>query len=134
MHLIDTSVWIQYFRGGSSKAIEYFEHLLEYNMPFGLCHIIYQEILQGALTDQEFSQLGAFLRPQHFFEPKHPLKAHEAAANLYYQCRRKGITVRSTIDCLIAQIAIEHRLILLHEDHDFSNIAKVCPELKVFSP
>jgi predicted nucleic acid-binding protein len=46
-------------------------------------------------------------------------------------CRKKGITIRSTIDCLIAQTALENDLILLHEDYDFDLMAKVIP-LKFF--
>jgi predicted nucleic acid-binding protein len=47
------------------------------------------------------------------------------------RCRRKGMTIRSTIDCLIAQIAIEHDLELLHSDRDFENMVSVIPELKI---
>jgi len=46
------------------------------------------------------------------------------AARLYFVCRRKGVTVRSTIDCLIAAIAIEHKALLLHDDRDFDAIAR----------
>ncbi len=47
------------------------------------------------------------------------------AASIYFTCRRKGITVRSTIDCLIAQIALEHDLFLIHNDSDFDAMAPV---------
>ncbi|HEY3276329.1 MAG TPA: PIN domain-containing protein [Syntrophorhabdaceae bacterium] len=43
------------------------------------------------------------------------------------ECRKKGITIRSTIDCLIAQTVLEHNLILLHSDDDFNAISKVIP-------
>lgn len=58
--------------------------------------------------------------------------SYSQAANIYFTCRRKGITVRSTVDCVIAQIAIEHELILLHNDKDFENIAKVFPDLNLW--
>ncbi len=55
-----------------------------------------------------------------------------ARASLYARCRRAGVTPRSTIDCLLAQIAIEHNLLLLHSDRDFPRIAAVVPELKLY--
>jgi hypothetical protein len=56
-----------------------------------------------------------------------PVESFAQAAKIYFQCRRKGITVRSTIDCLIAQTAIEHNLLLLHDDRDYEGIASVIP-------
>jgi len=46
-----------------------------------------------------------------------------------FDCRRAGITIRSSIDCLIARVAIEHGLMLLHDDRDFERISKVVPDL-----
>ena len=48
---------------------------------------------------------------------------------MYFDCRSAGMTVRSAIDCLIARVAIEHDLLLLHEDRDFEKISGVVPEL-----
>ncbi len=53
------------------------------------------------------------------------------SARLYMDCRKKGITIRSTIDCLIAETALENNLLLLHSDNDFNTMAKVIP-LKFF--
>ncbi len=50
---------------------------------------------------------------------------------MYFNCRRAGITIRSATDCLIARIAIEHELILLHDDRDFESMAEVVPELEL---
>jgi hypothetical protein len=57
--------------------------------------------------------------------PRDPLATHVAAARIYYDCRRRGLTVRSTLDCVIAQIAIEHGVPLLHDDRDYDAIAHV---------
>jgi predicted nucleic acid-binding protein len=59
-----------------------------------------------------------------------PLRTHRHAARLYFDCRRQGFTPRSSIDCLIAQTAIEHRAALLHDDRDFDAIAKSAPQLR----
>jgi len=64
-------------------------------------------------------------KPFLFIEtPKHEKNSYSQAAHIYFTCRRHGITIRSTIDCIIAQLAIEHDLILLHSDRDFEQIAK----------
>jgi predicted nucleic acid-binding protein len=55
----------------------------------------------------------------------------EKAAENYHRCRKKGVTVRSTIDMLIAQTAIENDLYLMHNDNDFRNMATVIKELKL---
>jgi hypothetical protein len=52
---------------------------------------------------------------------------------MYFDCRRQGITLRSSNDCLIAQMALEHGLILLHDDEDFRRIGRVVPELREVS-
>jgi hypothetical protein len=53
------------------------------------------------------------------------VKTYEDAARIYFYCRKKGITIRSTIDCLIAQIALDQNLLLLHNDKDFDAIAPI---------
>jgi predicted nucleic acid-binding protein len=97
-----------------------------------LCILTYQEVIQGALNENDFASLSDYLVEQTFFYPKHHLETYSQAARIYFACRRKGLTIRSTIDCLIAQTAIEHDLVLLHNDKDFEHIANVFPELKLF--
>lgn len=58
--------------------------------------------------------------------------SYEQAVLMNFNCRRSGITIRSTIDLLIAWTAIEHDAYLLHNDKDFVNLAKVVPELKLY--
>jgi predicted nucleic acid-binding protein len=58
---------------------------------------------------------------------------HREAARLYQACRAAGVTIRSTIDCFIAQLAIEQDLVLLHGDRDFKRMAEVAPNLRLRS-
>jgi len=129
VYLIDTSVWIDYFRDVENASTKKFISILDRKYAFGLTGVIYQEILQGAVSEQDFNQLKDYLTTQRFFHPRDEIDTYECAAKLFYLCRRKGITIRSTIDCLIAQIAIEHNLIILHNDHDYNRIQSVVPEL-----
>ncbi|HKV08690.1 MAG TPA: PIN domain nuclease [Thermoanaerobaculia bacterium] len=132
MILVDTSVWIDYLKGKTTEAATEFLRLLDAGQPFGITSVIYQELLQGADSDTSFARLDKYLRTQRFFHLLDPLTSYREAARLYYRCRRVGITLRSTIDCLIAQTAIEHSLVLLHNDRDFDAIAKVAPELTLY--
>ena len=130
-YLVDTSVWIDFFSQRTTLAVDRLYQLLDTPDDYGITEFIYQEILQGALYEQDFQALGDYLVSQVFFHPKYAVETYRQAAYLYFSCLRKGITIRSTIDCLIAQIAIEHDLVLLHSDKDFIRIAECVPALKL---
>ena len=127
MILVDTSVLIAFFKGENSEASRKLTHLLQQNIPVGICSVVFQEILQGAASEKEYHLLLKYLESQHFYHPMDPVGSYSSAAKIYLDCRKRGITIRSTIDCLIAQIALEHNLLLLHDDKDFEAIAKVVP-------
>lgn len=131
MYLIDTSVWISYLREQNNSAVKNLISLLDDGVSFGITSVIYQEILQGAFSQKDLERLIEYFSTQRFFHPKDSILSYQAAAKLYFTCRRKGITLRSTIDCLIAQVAIENNLLLLHNDKDFENISLVTPELRL---
>ena len=130
MYLVDTSVWVDYIRGMDSPVIEFLDSLLSAPMTVGISDLIYMEILQGAKSEAGFNKLQRYFSTQQFYGFSHPQNSYEAAAFMYFSCRRQGITVRSSIDCLIAQCAMENELILLHHDRDFKNLEKVVPQLR----
>ena len=125
MILVDTSVLIDFFKGTKNDSVTCLKDIIQNQIPFGIASVVYQELLQGAKTKKEYTLLNKYLRYQRFFHPKDPITTYEKAAMIYFSCRKKGITVRSTIDCLIARIAIEHDLFLLHNDKDFVHMAPV---------
>jgi predicted nucleic acid-binding protein len=88
------------------------------------------EILQGARDQKSFDRLRNYFSSQQFFRTQDPEKTYSGAASIYLNCRKSGVTVRSVVDCLIAQYAMEQDLILLHHDRDFAQIASVFPKLK----
>lgn len=132
MILVDTSVLISFLKGTRNEQEKKLEDILENNIPFGINKFIYQEILQGAKTEKEFELIKEYLGSQKFYNLKNGIKSYESAAKLYFKCRKNGITVRSTIDLLIAETAIENNLYLLHDDKDFSNFAKIDIRLKEY--
>jgi predicted nucleic acid-binding protein len=131
MILVDTSVLVDFLKGSENEATQRLVDLLKKGMPFGITSFVFQEILQGAKSEQEYAQLKTYLETQRFYHPLDPVESYAKAAMIYFRCRRKGFTVRSSIDCIIAQIAIEHDFFLLHNDSDFDAIASVSP-LKVY--
>jgi|CXWL01.1.fsa_nt_gi predicted nucleic acid-binding protein len=133
MYLIDTSVWIDFIRGNKTSAVEQLRLILQTEQTTGISSVIYQEILQGSESEQRFNHFRDYFNELVFYHPKHPTDSYAQAAHLYFACRQKGITIRSTIDCLIAQTAIEHDLILLHSDKDFTRLAEAVPGLKLYS-
>ena len=131
MILVDTSVWIDFVRGRATDAVARLRELLDRGIGACLTSMIYQEILQGANSERAFRDFCVFFSGQRFLHPVDPVTSHENAARLYFECRRKGLSIRSSNDCLIAQIAIEQGVALLHDDRDFESIARVAPELKL---
>jgi hypothetical protein len=127
MILVDTSVLIQFFKGINSEGAKKFSIVLERKIPFGINSLIFQEVLQGAGSEKEYLILKKYLESQRFYHLKDPVDSFAKAVKIYLDCRKKGITIRSTIDCLIAQTALENGLVLLHEDNDFDLMSKVIP-------
>jgi predicted nucleic acid-binding protein len=131
MILVDTSVLVDFFKGMKNEPSQRFKFILQQGIPFGITSLIYQELLQGARSEKEYRLLRGYLETQRFYNPKDPVDSYAKAARIYFDCRKKGVTVRSTIDCIIAQTAIEHNLLLLHNDNGFGAIASAIP-LKIY--
>ena len=123
MILVDTSVLIDFFKGIQNDPSLSLKEIIRQQIPFGIASVVYQELLQGAKNKKEYKILDEYLSCQRFFHPLDSVGSYGKAAWIYLSCRKQGITVRSSIDCLIAQIAIEHDLLLLHNDKDFINMA-----------
>ena len=130
MYLVDTSVWIDYIQGRETAAVELLDELLQNPLAVNLNDQIYLEVLQGAKSEESFETLKRYFSGQRFSNFENSRESYASAARLYFDCRRKGITVRSSIDCLIAQCALENELVLLHQDSDYIKIQSVAPELK----
>ena len=131
MILVDTSVLIGYFKGLKGLPYDKLDNLIDQNIPIGICNQIYQEVLQGAKDKKEFDLLKEYLKTMDFYDLRYGKKSYENAALMYYECRKAGITPRSTIDLIIAQTAIDNNLLLFHNDKDFVQIFQVNSDLKL---
>ncbi|MDX9957638.1 MAG: PIN domain-containing protein [Spirochaetia bacterium] len=132
MILVDTSALIDYFKGIDSRPAALFETLMVHGVPYGICDSAYQELLQGSGTLDEFATLKDYLETISFHDLQHGKESYERAALLNSQCRRTGVTVRSMIDLLIAESAIENNLLLLHNDGDFDTMSRVTKDLGIY--
>lgn len=127
MIFVDTSVLIGMLRGHRSSPIDRLAALEASDTPFAIPMLCCQEVMQGAADEREWRLLRANLSTQRLVIPADPVATHWEAARIFFECRRKGFTVRSSIDCLIAAIALEAEAELLHDDDDYERIAKVRP-------
>jgi predicted nucleic acid-binding protein len=130
MILADTSVWIDYFNGTENKQTESLDRILsEQSVIVG--DIILTEILQGFDSNKEFNLAKQALDPLDCVQLGGKSLAIKAASNFRF-LRSKGITIRKTVDMLVASWCIEHELELLHNDKDFDQIATQLP-LQIYS-
>ena len=120
MILVDTSIWIEFLAGRQRVDPDDFLRLVT-------CPPVIQEVRQGL---RRSSQADAFFEN---FEAVPCLSAPTpsllflAAAEIYREGRRRGVTIRSSYDCLIAAIAIEHKVPVWHRDRDFDAITQYTP-------
>jgi len=117
MWIVDSSVWIDYFNGKITHETNLLHTALGYR-PIGIGDIILLEVLQGFRHQRDFNAARQALLRFPVFTMGGVDIAIKSAEN-YRFLRRKGITVRKTIDCLIATFVIEHDFWLLHSDRDF---------------
>jgi predicted nucleic acid-binding protein len=120
--LVDSSVWIDYFNGSATVATERLDGLLSREQ-LAVGDLILTEVLQGFADEREFLTVQRMLMSLHVVEVGGGAIAIQAARN-FRALRRAGITVRKTIDALIATRCIESGYELLHDDRDFDPFVK----------
>lgn len=131
MVLVDTTVWIDFFRDRSEPHVVALQKMIEGDDDLCVCGVIFAEVLQGIRSDADYR------KTKEYFDALILLPMHQMtfvrAADIYRTLRKKGITIRKPVDCMIASVAIEHDLPLLHNDREFDQIAK-SSELRVADP
>ena len=128
--IVDTSVWIDFLNGHPSRQAELLAQAIAEGDAIHLPGLVLTEILLGLKNDAQARRVESLLDAFDWVEGP-TRQDHVEAAGLYRQCRAKGITVRSTIDCLIAQLCIRDNLPLLAKDRDFTEMARVVPLVMV---
>ncbi len=122
MVIIDTSAWIEYFRGGLPRIVKKVDLCLEQDL-VGIGDLVYCEVMQGIRSPRERADVSTLLLSLPLFDMVGFTMAEKSAAN-YRLLRSKGVTVRKTIDVLIGTFCADHGLQLVHHDSDFDLMAK----------
>ena len=113
--LVDTSAWAEFLNGTGSPEARAVDRLLAGEDDVVTCGLVAAEVFQGIRRDRE--DLEAFFRKMTFLEPA-GIDTYLKAADLHRGLRKRGVTVRSTIDCLLAVLAAENGCGLLFRDRD----------------
>jgi predicted nucleic acid-binding protein len=120
MVLVDTTVWIDFFSANLYPHVKTLEDLIADREDICLCGIVLTEVLQGIRSDSEFNRTQDLFSNLIFLPMEYSIFLR--SAEIYRNLRRKGITIRKPVDCMIAAVAIEHDIPLLHNDTDFTPI------------
>jgi predicted nucleic acid-binding protein len=122
MVLVDTTVWIDFFADRNEPHVATLLELIENEVDLSLCGVILAEVLQGIRSDTNYIKTKEYLGDLIFLPMRQATFLR--AAEVYRSLRKKGITIRKPVDCMIASVAIEYDIHLLHNDRDFDYIAK----------
>jgi predicted nucleic acid-binding protein len=120
--LVDTSVWIDYFNGTITPQTETLDRLLGHE-PLAIGDLILTEVLQGFADERDFNEARKMLTSLTVIELGGQEIAIQAAKN-FRSLRNRGVTVRKTIDTVIATRCMQDGYDLLHNDRDFDPFAK----------
>ncbi|MCP9489539.1 MAG: PIN domain nuclease [Solirubrobacteraceae bacterium MAG38_C4-C5] len=131
MIVVDTSVWIDLLNGVESERAVRCTGLIRDGAPVALTDIVLTEVLQGLRTDREAQLVASRLRAFPILRLQ-ALEDFALAASLYRTARHQGVTVRRTLDCLIAAVCVREDVAILHGDADFDRLAG-CTALRVFA-
>lgn len=123
MILVDSTVWVSYFNGQDTPEVRHLDRVLaEATAEVVTMNLILTEVLQGFRTERGFRKAERLLLRLPLLRPD--TDVHVAAARLFRRLRKKGITVRGAVDCVIAQTCMEYDGCLLTADRDFDFIAQ----------
>jgi predicted nucleic acid-binding protein len=124
MLMVDTTVWIDFFGGKETPEVTTLEDFIKEGSDICICGIILTEVLQGIRNDKEYRKILSRFDPLIFLPMNR--STYVKSAEIYRDLRRKGVTIRKSVDCMIAAAAIEQNIPLLHNDRDFDLIEKHC--------
>ncbi len=122
MMIVDSNTWADFFNGAPSPHAERLEVALEEEEDLAVIPIIITEVLQGFRTDTGFQRAQRVLVSLPVIHPT--VECHARAARMFRSLRRKGVTVRGAVDCVIAQTCLDTEADLLSPDADFKHIAR----------
>jgi len=121
MILVDSNIWADFFNGTASSHVQRLDAALDAEEDLAVIPIIITEVLQGFRSEIGFRQAQQLLVELPLIQPD--VDCHVRAAGLFRTLRRRGVTVRGSVDCVIAQACLDADAELLSSDADFRRIA-----------
>ena len=115
--LVGTSVWVDFFNDYPSQEAQGLANLIEDEVEIVTCGLVLAEFFQGIRNRRSLKSLEVYFRDMVNLKPREP-ETYLVAAELYRGLRARGVSVRSTVDCLIARLAEEAGVLLLAKDRD----------------
>jgi len=133
MVLVDTSAIIDLLKGVENEPAKLFHRILENRIDYGISILTYQEVLQGARDENEEMQLQSYLGTQRIYMLPDSLSFYDEVSRYRRLLRQRGVTIRNTIDILIAMTAVWYGLKLLYDDRDFGYLVGEIEGLEEYS-
>lgn len=121
--LVDTSVWVDFFNDHPSKQAEVLARLIRERADILTCGLVVSEVLQGLRQEKSRLSIERHFRQMEWLTPNEP-DTYMEAADLFRRLRQRGLTIRSTIDCVIAILAAQHDALILSKDRDLRVIVE----------
>lgn len=129
MIVVDTSVWIDFFRDEPTREVEFLSAQIDADAGVALTDVVLTELLQGARDERQARRLERRMRSFEVLRLE-TIEDFRRSAYLYRLARTHGVTIRRAIDCLIASVCVREDVPILHDDADFDRLAS-CTDLRV---
>lgn len=123
--LVDTTVWIDFFRGVQSPKVATLGQAIQAREDICCCGFVLTEVLQGIREDKELGTTKRLFEGLIYLYDDR--STFELGAAIYRELRRKGCTIRNSIDCLIAATVVQHDVAFLENDRDYQFIDQHYP-------
>jgi predicted nucleic acid-binding protein len=123
--LVDSTVWIDFFKGKKTAHTEKLEQAIHNREDLCCCGFILAEVLQGIRDEREFASIKKHFENLIYLDDDRT--TFELGAAIYRELRRKGITIRNSIDCLIAAVVLQQGVRFLENDRDYEFIGQHYP-------
>ena len=123
--LVDTTVWIDFFRGKASEKVAKLEEAIQKRDDICCCGFVLAEVLQGIRDEKELVSTKRLFEGLIYLEDDR--STFELSATIYRELRKRGTTIRNSIDCLIAATVIQHGVSFLENDRDYRFIDEHYP-------
>lgn len=123
--LVDSTVWIDFFKGARTPGTEILLELIEAREDLCVCGFVLTEVLQGIRDEKQF--VATRHQMENLIYLNDDRSTFELAATIYRNLRKRGLTIRNSVDCLIAAVVIQHNVALLENDRDYRFIDEYYP-------